>query len=112
MDPIKPPIEIVSAEIKLDTNQLITAFGQACAYKLFSHKVYLVVPKKSLEPDLGRIESLCFKFGLGLVLFNTDNPQNPSFEIRTRALKTEPDYYYVNHYIKKLSRDHLRKLAL
>jgi len=31
-DIIKPPTEIVSAEIKLDVNGLITAFGQACAY--------------------------------------------------------------------------------
>jgi len=37
-DIIKGPIEIVSAEIKTDTAQLVTAFGQACAYKLFSHK--------------------------------------------------------------------------
>lgn len=37
-DIIKGPTEIVSAEIKTDTFQLVTAFGQACAYKLFSHK--------------------------------------------------------------------------
>jgi len=30
-DIIKPPTEIVSAEIKTDTTGLITAFGQACA---------------------------------------------------------------------------------
>jgi len=112
VDPIKPPIEIVSAEIKLDTNQLITAFGQACSYKLFSHKVYLVVPKKSLETDLGRIESLCLRFGLGLVLFDPKDSQNPSFEIRTRALKSEPDYYYINYYVKKLTREQLRRLGL
>ena len=33
-DAVRPPVEIVSVEIKTDTNQLITAFGQACAYKL------------------------------------------------------------------------------
>lgn len=31
---IQPPIEVISAEIKTDINQLITAFGQACSYKL------------------------------------------------------------------------------
>ncbi len=112
VDPIKPPIEIVSVEIKLDTNQLITAFGQACAYKLFSHKVYLVIPQSSLETDLGRIESLCLRFGIGLVLFNHQDSQNPSFEIRSRALKSEPDYYYVNFYIKKLSKEQLKTLGL
>lgn len=40
-DIIEFPTEIVSAEIKLDSNGLITAFGQACAYKIFSHKSYI-----------------------------------------------------------------------
>ena len=34
-DIIKAPTEIVSAEIKTDTRDLITAFGQACSYRLF-----------------------------------------------------------------------------
>jgi len=38
-DIVKGPTEIVSAEIKVDTKDLITAFGQACSYKLFSHKI-------------------------------------------------------------------------
>jgi hypothetical protein len=37
-DIIDAPIEVVSAEIKLDVSQLVTAFGEACAYCLFSHK--------------------------------------------------------------------------
>ncbi|MFP3158657.1 MAG: hypothetical protein RXR65_02645 [Hydrogenobaculum sp.] len=94
----KPLIEIVSAEIKTDTNNLVTAFGQACAYKLFSHKVYLVIPKKA-EKDVARIESLCLRFGIGLILFDRENPENPKFEIRTRAIKQEPDYFYVNEYL-------------
>ena len=100
-DPMRPPIEIISAEIKTDTNQLITAFGQACAYKIFSHKVYLVVPKGA-ERDASRIESLCARFGIGLILFDRNNTQNPDFEIRTRAVKSEPDYFYVNEYLQKL----------
>ena len=103
-DPIRPPIEIISAEIKADTNQLVAAFGQACSYKLFSHKVYLVVPKEA-ERDVGRIESLCSRFGIGLILFDRSNPQNPNFEIRTRATKSEPDYFYVNEYLRRLGKD-------
>lgn len=103
-DPIRPPIEIISAEIKTDTNQLVTAFGQACSYKLFSHKVYLVVPKEA-ERDVSRIESLCSRFNIGLILFDKNNPQNPDFEIRTRASKSEPDYFYVNEYLKRLGED-------
>jgi len=108
LDPIKPTPEIVSAEIKLDSNQIITAFGQACAYKIFSHKVYLVIPSQA--SDILRIESLCLKFGLGLVLFNNEDPENPNYEIRARALKNEPDYFYLNEYLKKLTHQQKREL--
>jgi len=100
LDPIQPPIEVVSAKIKTDTNQLITAFKQACAYKLFSHKVYLVIPKTAGE-DISRIESLCMRFGIGLITFDL-NPSEPNFQIRTRASKSEPDYFYLNKYLNKL----------
>jgi hypothetical protein len=108
IDPIKPPPEIVTAEIKIDENQLITAFGQACAYKLFSHKVYLVVPNSS--KDLARVESLCLRFGIGLIVFDAATPENPNYEIRTRALKSEPDYYYLNEYLRKLKKEQLAEL--
>lgn len=99
---IQPPIEIISGEIKIDSNQLITAFGQACAYKIFSHKVYLVIPKEARSFDVKRIESLCLKFGIGLILFDKNNRDNPNFEILARAVKSEPDYFYVNKYLRIL----------
>lgn len=107
-DPVRPQIEVVSAEIKTDTNQLITAFGQASAYKLFSHKVYLVIPKDA-EGEISRIESLCLRYGLGLILFDRNNYKNPNFEIRTRVIKNEPDYFYLNLYLKRLD-DKINKL--
>jgi hypothetical protein len=97
---IQPPIEIVSAEIKIDIGQLITSFGQACSYKLFSHKVYLVIPKDANGADIKRVESLCLKFGIGLILFDRNNKETPAFEILTRAIKNEPDYFYLNKYLK------------
>ena len=97
---VQPPIEVISAEIKTDINQLITSFGQACSYKLFSHKVYLVIPKDARGIDIKRIESLCLKFGIGLILFNRTNKENPEFEILTRAVKSEPDYFYLNKYLR------------
>jgi hypothetical protein len=108
VDPIQPPIEVVSAEIKTDINQLITAFGQACAYKLFSHKVYLVIPRTAGE-DISRIESLCMRFGIGLITFDL-NPSEPNFQIRTRASKSEPDYFYLNKYLKKLDEKIIKRL--
>jgi len=102
---IQPPTEVISAEIKTDVNQLITSFGQACSYKLFSHKVYLVIPRDSRMVDIKRIEALCLKFGIGLILFNKNKKENPEFEILTRAMKSEPDYYYLNKYLKLIDDD-------
>jgi len=104
-DIIKPPIEIVSAEVKLDTTNLITAFGQACSYKLFSHKVYVVIPKDSLEEDIARLDALCRIFGIGLILFDRTNPESPNFEIRVRATKHEPDMFYTNKYMRLVEDD-------
>ena len=101
-DIVRPPIEIVVAEIKSNSNQLITAFGQACAYCLFSHKSYLVVPRQADAGELSRLDSLCEVFGLGLVLFDADDPDNPHFEIRMRPKKQDPDLFYTNRYLKKI----------
>ncbi len=98
-DIVQFQIEVTSAEIKMDPNNLITAFGQACAYRLFSNKTYLVIPKDSPDEDEFRIESLCQIYGLGLVLFDSNNPNDPGFEIRTRPQRFDPDMYYVNHYL-------------
>jgi len=99
-DIIKPLTEIVSAEIKTDAGNLITAFGQACSYKLFSHKSYIVVPSESSGEDIARLDTLCRIFGIGLILFDIRDPKKPEFEIRVRAAKIEPDMFYVNKYLK------------
>jgi hypothetical protein len=99
-DIVKLPTEIVSAELKLDTTLLITAFGQACAYRLFSHKSYIVVPVNSSEDDIARLDALARIFGIGLILFNATDPTNPDYEIRVRATKHEPDMFYVNRSMK------------
>lgn len=99
-DIIKHETEIISAEIKIDDFGLITAFGQACVYKSFSHKVYIVIPKSASEEDKSRIESLSLIFGIGLILFDATNKENPQFEIKTRPIKHEPDSFYSNKYIK------------
>ena len=99
-DIIEFPTEIVSVEIKTDSNGLITAFGQACAYKIFSHKSYIVVPKQSQYEDITRLDSLCRLFGIGLILFNNADIESPDFEIRARAIKHEPDMFFVNKNLK------------
>lgn len=104
-DIIPAPVEIVSAEIKTEINQLITAFGQACSYKLFSHKSYLVVPKRSPQDEIARLDALCIVFGIGLILFNSLDNKNPEFEIRVRPIKQEPDMFYVNKYMKIIEKE-------
>jgi len=98
----KFPTEIVAAEIKLDTRSLITAFGQACSYRLFAHRCYLVVPQSSPTEDLARLDSLCLAIGLGLVLFDSHDAANPNFTIRVRAARAEPDSFYVNRNLKSI----------
>lgn len=104
-DIIKGTTEIVSAEIKTDTLQLITAFGQACAYKIFSNKVYLVVPSKSSDEDLDRLDSLCQIFGIGLVTFDATKPASPDFRIMMRAARHEPDLFYTNKYMALIEKE-------
>jgi len=104
-DILQAPTEIVSAEIKTDVLQLVTAFGQACSYCLSSHKSYLVVPDSSPQDEIGRLDALCQVFGIGLILFNPSSPENPNFDIRMRARKQDPDMFYTNKYLKLVEKD-------
>lgn len=94
-DLIKFPLEIVSAEIKIDPAAPVVAFGQAVAYRLFSTKTYVAMPTTITEDDKSRLESLCMLFGVGLVLFDVDK-SNPRFSIVVRAQRFSPDMFYVN----------------
>lgn len=98
---IKFPLEIISAEIKIDPTQSVVAFGQAVAYRLFSSKSYIVMPITITEEDLSRLEALCVVNGVGLVVFEL-NSKEPNFSIRVRAQRFEPDMFYVNEFADRL----------
>lgn len=100
-DLIKFNAEIISAEIKINSADPITAFGQVIAYRLFSAQVYLVEPNTMLDEDKDRIESLCILFGVGFVLFDL-KPKDPKFTIRVRAQRFSPDMFYVNQFAERL----------
>ena len=104
-DIIKCPTEIVSAKIKTETLQLVTAFGQAYAYKIFSHKVYLVVPRQSQSEEISRLDLLCPIFGIGLVTFDSESPATPDFRILMRPAGHEPDLFYTNKYMARIEKD-------
>jgi len=97
--------ELVSVEIKtsISTGEVITGFGQACAYKLFSHKSYLVIPMDSDEDTLQRIKELCEQHDIGLVVFDRKKPDNPAFTLRCSAKQRgKPNPSYVNKSIQEL----------
>ena len=109
---IKFDIEIASAEVKIDPQAPVVAFGQAAAYRLFSTKTYIAMPKTMTEEDKGRLESLCMLYGVGLVLFEVSR-NDPKFEIRMRAQRFTPDMFYVNEFAERLKAhdpDKLQKL--
>ena len=98
---IKFGLEIISAEVKIDPQAPVVAFGQAVAYRLFSTKTYIAMPTTLTEEDLSRLESLCMLFGVGLVLFNLSKDA-PEFLIRVRAQRFSPDMFYVNEFADRL----------
>lgn len=104
-DVIKGATSIVAAEIKVDVAGLVTGFGQACAYRLFCHKSYLVIPAQTPQDEMSRLDSLCEMFGLGLVTFNPNSLEAPNFTLVVRPQKQEPDLFYTNRYIKYVEKE-------
>lgn len=104
-DVIKGATEIVSAEIKTDTLQLVTAYGQACAYRLFSHRSHLVIPSQANEDEIARLVSLCEISGIGLVTFDVADPSEPKFRIVVRPRQHQPDLFYTNRYVALIERE-------
>lgn len=104
-DVIKGATSIVAAEIKVDVAGIVTGFGQACAYRLFCHKSYLVIPSQTPQEELSRVDSLCEMFGLGLVTFNPNSLEAPNFTLVVRPVKQEPDLFYTNRYIKHVEKE-------
>ena len=100
-DLVKFEPKIVSAELKIDTGQPIVAFGQAVAYRLFSHKSYIVMPVMQ-GPDYERLVALCGIYGIGLVTFDL-NIDEPNFTLRVNALSAQPDMSFVNEMARQFA---------
>lgn len=100
-DMLKFEPQIVSAEIKIDPGQPVTAFGQAVAYRLFSHKSYIVVPRTTSEDDLSRLKALCTIHGVGLVTFTLDKAA-PDYMVVVLPMQARPDMFYANQMLRRL----------
>ena len=104
--------QIVTAEIKAVPNQPVVAFGQAVAYRLFSHKSYVVVPNSTSSDDINRLKSLCSIHGVGLVTFAL-NKDRPDYAVVVLPVNATPDVFYVNSMLERLKaseRDLLNRL--
>lgn len=93
--------QIVTAEIKAVPGQPVVAFGQAVAYRLFSHKSYIVVPNSTSSDDLNRLKSLCSIHGVGLVTFALNKDQ-PDYAVVVLPVNAAPDMFYVNNMLERL----------
>jgi hypothetical protein len=93
--------QIVTAEIKAVTSQPVVAFGQAVAYRLFSHKSYIVIPKQTSSDDMNRLTSLCSIHGVGLVTFALNKAQ-PDYVVVVLPVNAAPDMFYVNNMLERL----------
>lgn len=93
--------QIVSAEIKAVPGEPVVAFGQAVAYRLFSHKSYIVVPKTTAPDDIERLTALCSIHGVGLVTFTLDKNQ-PAYSIVVLPISATPDTFYINNMLDRL----------
>ncbi|MGA8540586.1 MAG: hypothetical protein WB566_13865 [Terriglobales bacterium] len=99
-DLIRFQVEIISAEIKI-ASEPVVAFGQAVAYRLFSTKTYIAMPKSLTKEEQDRLKSLCVLFGVGLVLFDV-NKEAPQFSIQVSPQRFSPDMFYVNAFADRL----------
>ncbi len=93
--------QIVTAEIKAVPTQPVVAFGQAVAYRLFSHKSYIVVPNSTSSDDMNRLKSLCSIHGVGLVTFALNKDQ-PDYVVVVLPVNAAPDMFYVNNMLERL----------
>ncbi len=93
--------QIVTAEIKIVPGQPVVAFGQAVAYRLFSHKSYIVIPNTTSMDDMARLKALCSLHGVVLVSF-TLNKDDPDYIVVVQPAIAPPDMFYVNKMLEKL----------
>ncbi len=93
--------QIVTAEIKAVPSQPVVAFGQAVAYRLFSHRTYIVVPNSTSSDDMNRLKSLCSIHGVGLVTFMLNKAQ-PDYVVVVLPVNASPDMFYVNNMLERL----------
>lgn len=103
------PTEVIVAEVKntQEIDKLYKGFGQACAYKLFSHVQYLVIPKLDEAKTFKHLSKLCYKMGINLVVFtfkgDKKNLNHVQFDlIKGSKFSEPPDEDILEEFLEKL----------
>lgn len=100
--PVRSDPVLLAGELKVTRYQLMHAFGQAVAYKLFAHLSYLAVPRQAGAPQMRRLEQLCLRQQVGFVSFDEDHPDDPRFELHVRPTPAAPDPAALNDKLSRL----------
>ena len=94
--------DIETFEVKLSDCPIEAVF-EAAAHSRFATKSHLAIQRSGQMPtesDLGRIESECHRFGVGLVLFTkAGDPSN--WDFRVKPPRREPDPAYVEDFLRQ-----------
>ena len=94
--------ELVACEVILDFSKIIESFGRAMSYRLFSSRIYIIIPDNCDEEDKARMEALSLLYGLGLIQYNLSKENYPQFRLMIRAKTHNPNLSYTNEFIAKI----------
>lgn len=99
---------IIVAEVKntQEASKLFEGFGQACAYKIFSHLQYLVVPMPEDRKVYSQLKKLCAKVQVKFAVFtyrdNDKKPENIRIELKEGGKGEPPDTEAMYEFLEKL----------
>lgn len=98
-------IEIISIALSCDIGHLAFAVGRTVSYKIFSHRIYILVPSEveNNEGKMNWLEIMTKKFGIGVVFYKKENHQ-VDFKVIIKPKTGTPDPSYVADYLQSVKR--------
>ena len=98
---------IIVAEVKntQEASKLFEGFGQACAYKIFSHLQYLVVPMPEDRKVYSQLKKLCAKVQVKFAVFTYKGDKklkNIRIELKEGGKGEPPDTEAMYEFLEKL----------
>ena len=89
--------ELVAVEVKKGGKpSFLKSIGQAFAYSLYAHRVYLAWDKEFTPEEI----DMAYKFGVGLISISIS--QRPRVNLITSSSEFKPERYHLLHIIDKL----------